>query len=314
MKGAAPIAARRRALARLAALFDLGKLRIVELWLGLFAGASLLGARALADGRALALLALILISTVAVVAATCGLDDVAGVRDGVDQANHRDGARWGVHKPVLDGRLTERQALGAVRVLGAIIALGYVGVLALSWPVPLWVMATLTAVVALALSYSSGPRLSYRGAGELVLLAAGAGTVLVPYGLLGGEPNATALFVAGLVGSWHAQVVVFSNTQDAEGDRAAGRMTIAARTSKRGNYVYILCTFGLSWALTALALGSGRVPRSYAVALAPIWAMQIAQLWLGVGREQWLRARRLGFRVVRLGVAALVLVHLMVDR
>src|SRR5262245_3947558 len=90
---------------RVRALFELGKLRIVELWLGFVVGVSLLSPELRDQPRALAILALILVAGVAVIAATCSLDDIAGVRDGVDQANHRGGTRWGVRKPILSGDL-----------------------------------------------------------------------------------------------------------------------------------------------------------------------------------------------------------------
>lgn len=302
---------RSAARAKLGLFFDLGKLGIVELWLGLFVGVSLLGGRAVTDARGASILALTFVSSVAVFAMTCSLDDIAGVRDGVDQANHLRSARWGVSKPILDGRLTERRAFTFVHVLAAVTALGYGGVIALAWPLPGWVVAMMTCVILLAANYSYGLKLSYHGAGELVVFAACAGTVLIPHGLIERTPSSAAAFCAALVGSWNVQVVVFSNTEDAEGDRATGRKTIAASTSRRGNRVYITSVFLFFWAFTAAALASGVVPVAYAVALAPVWALQAYQLWIGVREERWLCARLLGFRVVRLGVAALLMVHLL---
>ena len=185
------------------------------------------------------------------------------------------------------------------------------GVIALAWPLPGWVVAMMTCVILLAANYSYGLKLSYHGAGELVVFAACAGTVLIPHGLIERTPSSAAAFCAALVGSWNVQVVVFSNTEDAEGDRATGRKTIAASTSRRGNRVYITSVFLFFWAFTAAALASGVVPVAYAVALAPVWALQAYQLWIGVREERWLCARLLGFRVVRLGVAALLMVHLL---
>ena len=54
---------------RLRAFFELGKLRIVELWLGFFVGVTLLDAAALRDARSLAILGLILVVGIAVIAA-----------------------------------------------------------------------------------------------------------------------------------------------------------------------------------------------------------------------------------------------------
>lgn len=290
---------------RLRVFFELGKFKIVELWLGFFVGVALLGQARLHDERSLGILALILMAGIAVIAATCSLDDVMGVRDGVDQANHRDGARWGVDKPLLTERLDERSAFRFVHLLGVIAALGYAGVLVLAWPLPGWLLATMTAMMLLAINYSYGLKLSYRGAGEAVIFAGGVGTVLLPYALVAKAAPPIVLVSAVLVGSWHAQVVMFSNTNDAAGDRATGRMTIAARTSPRGNAIFISCVFVLVWGFTAFAFAARSIPSWYALALVPVWALQVAQLWLGLRRKQWLTARLLGFRVLRVGIIGL---------
>lgn len=298
-------------LGRIRTLFELGKLRIVELWLGFFVGVTLLDGAALRQGRALCILGLILLVGVAVIAATCSLDDIVGVRDGVDQANHRGDARWGVRKPILAGQLSERHAFRFVHLLGAVAALAYVAVLWLAWPLPGWLLVTMPAMMLIAVNYSYGLKLSYRGGGELVIFTGAVGTVLIPYALISHHASPALLVEAFLVGSWHAQVVVFSNTQDAAGDRATGRMTIAARTSERGNRRYITGLFLLSFGVGAAALCAGALPWGYALALLPIWALQGYQLFCGVGLRRWLEARLLGFRVIRLGIVALVLANLL---
>ena len=290
--------------------FELGKMRIVELWIGFFVGVTLLDAAALAAPRALAILGLILCVGVAVIAATCSLDDIVGVRDGVDQANHRGGARWGVNKPILSGELSEARAFRFVHLLALVAVTGFAGVLALAWPLPTWLLVAMPAMMLIALNYSYGLKLSYRGGGELVILTGAAGTVLIPCALITREASPMLLTESLLVGLWHAQVVVFSNTQDAAGDRATGRMTIAARTTERGNRLYILGVFTCSAAVGVAGLVAGFLPVAYALALAPVWAVQLMQLRRGLGQRRWLDARLLGFRNVRLGVAALVVANL----
>jgi 1,4-dihydroxy-2-naphthoate octaprenyltransferase len=135
--------------------------------------------------------------------------------------------------------------------------------------------------------------------------------VLLPYALVAREASPALFACAALVGAWHAEVVMFSNTKDAAGDRATGRMTIAARTSKRGNKRYIAAVFAIVWAATAAALIAGVLSPRYAALLAPVWALQIAQLWSGLREEQWLRARLLGFRALRVGIVALTLANWM---
>jgi 1,4-dihydroxy-2-naphthoate octaprenyltransferase len=291
----------------LGVFLELGKFKIVELWLGFFVSVALLGQSRLYDERSLGILALILIAGIAVIAATCSLDDIVGVRDGVDQANHCEGARWGVDKPLLAGRLDERSAFRFVHLLGVVAVLGYVLVLVLAWPLPGWLLAIMTAMMLLAINYSYGLKLSYHGAGEAVIFAGGAGTVLLPYALVTKSAPPIVVVSAILVGSWHAQVVMFSNTKDIAGDRATGRMTIAARTSPRGNKIFIASAFVLVWGLTAFSFAAGYIPAWYALALAPVWVMQVTQLWLGLHREQWLKARLLGFRVLRVGIVALTI-------
>jgi 1,4-dihydroxy-2-naphthoate octaprenyltransferase len=86
-------------------------------------------------------------------------------------------------------------------------------------------------------------------------------------------------------------------------------MTIAARTSKRGNKIYIVALFVGVWTATAAAFAFHILPIAYALVLAPVWAMQVYQLVSGVGREQWLVARLTGFRVLRVGIALLTLAN-----
>jgi 1,4-dihydroxy-2-naphthoate octaprenyltransferase len=293
----------------LGVFFELGKFKIVELWLGFFVGVALLGPARLLAPRALAVLALILVAGVAVIAATCSLDDIAGVRDGVDQANHGGAARWGVNKPILAGRLGERSALGFVRLLAAVAVAATGAAVALAWPLPAWLVATTAALMLLAVNYSYGAKLSYHGAGELVIAAGGAGTVLLPYALVAKTAPPPVVASALLVGAWHAQVVMFSNTKDAAGDRATGRMTIAARTSERGNRRYIAAAFALAWLLTAAAFVAGWIPGRYALALLPVWVLQARQLWQGLAQRQWLAARLTGFRVLRVGIVTLALAN-----
>lgn len=295
---------------RFRALFELGKLRIVELWIGFFVGVTLLDASALHAGRSLALLALILVAGIAVIAATCSLDDIVGVRDGVDQANHRDSTRWGVNKPILTGELSEGRAFRFVHGLAVVVAVCLAAIGVLAWPLPGWLLVLIPALMLIAVNYSYGLKLSYHGAGEAVILVGAAGTVLIPPALIQHTLSPQLLVEALLVGFWHAQVVVFSNTQDAAGDRATGRMTMAARTSERGNRRYIVGVFLVSLGLGVGGLIVGALPATYVWALAPIWGLQAWQLWTGVGARQWLRARRIGFAIIRVGVAALVLANL----
>ena len=74
--------------------FELGKFKIIELWLGFWVGVALLSRSAIRMAAAWPSWRASLVAGIAVVAANCSLDDIVGVRDGVDQANHREGTRW----------------------------------------------------------------------------------------------------------------------------------------------------------------------------------------------------------------------------
>lgn len=308
---ACPDAAPARGRPKVRAYLDLGKLGLFDLWLGFFAGASLLPMGTLRAPRTLGILGLVLLFGVLVIALTCCLDDVTGARDGVDQANHRGAPRWGVRKPLLEGAVTERQALRLAAGLAAGAAACLGGVLALAWPLPAWVVLAMTAIPLLVVNYSSGLRLSYRGAGEIVVFAGGLGSALIPFALIMHSAPPLLLFCGVLVGAWHAQVVLCSNAHDAAGDRATGRLTLAARVTPAGYRVLVTAVFAAVWSFTAAAAAAGAAPLPHLLLLAPVCAMQAAQLWIGVRRGRWLDARRAGFRVLGAGVLALTIANLL---
>ena len=106
---------------------------------------------------------------------------------------------------------------------------------------------------------------------------------------------------------------MFSNTHDAAGDRATGRMTIAARTSPRGNRLLHrrrLRAVDRGSPLVALATGivPSRLTRSRSRRCG---RCRCYQLWRGVGRQRWLAARLPRLRVIRVGIVALVLANLL---
>ena len=113
---------------RLRPYAELGKFRVVDLWLGFLVGWALLPASTAWDGRTGVILALIFVTTVVVAAAACSLDDVMGVRDGVDIATQKGTTRYGIQKPVLNGTLSDskamRFAIALIAVAAATIASG----------------------------------------------------------------------------------------------------------------------------------------------------------------------------------------------
>jgi 1,4-dihydroxy-2-naphthoate polyprenyltransferase len=302
------------ALVRFGLYVEVGKLKIFELWLGIPIAWSLLSAEQRGAPETLLIMAMALLVIAGTAAASLSLDDVAGLRDGVDLANHADTDRYGVNKPLLDGRLSEQQALKFVYLLVGIATAAAFILFALVWPVSGWLAALTFGILVIPLNYSFGLKLSYHGLGELLTMSAIAGSVLLPFGAVMGSLPAAVLLQSLLAGLWMLHIAVFSNTQDREGDRKARRMTIAAILSKRGNYVFIVALFALTWSLTAYGLFTGLLSEPAGLALVPLWVLQIRQIWLGVFQEKWLKARLLGFWLYRYALAALFVANLIGDR
>lgn len=205
------------------------------------------------------------------------LDDVQGWRDGTDAANYQ---RPGYHrdlanKPLLSGLVTERQALGLG--LGAWAASGLLwGAAVVLAPAPdSGAMALLVVLVLLVPQYSWGLRLSYRYGGEALLAYFGAVLAAAPPLLAGAQPTARLVGQAVLVGLWYVTLNSYCYTGDVEGDRMAGRATLAVRLGPDGNrgYLTVLAVgdLALSCALMAVTgeclwyapvLAVGLVPRA----------------------------------------------------
>lgn len=307
----ASIVPRRPGREKIAAFVELGKLRIVELWLGVPLAWSLLDPTQRGSVTTWAVLIFAIVVEMGTTSAALALDDVAGFRDGVDAANHQDTDRYGVNKPLLDGRLTERESLRFAWSAVAIALFGLACAIAISPYLPWWEPVMTLATIALALNYSYGVKLSYIGGCEAVTLLAMVATVIFPFGLLHGGVTWAAAVAAALVGLWMLQISLFSNTQDADGDREAGRLTMAARLRLVSNLRVIAATFAVTTTLTVVALVAGPLPLIAAPLILPCWICQLRQLHAGLSAGNWLRARELGFQAFRLGVAALFLANLL---
>jgi 1,4-dihydroxy-2-naphthoate octaprenyltransferase len=306
----AAVPSRASAKQKLIAFIQLGKLQIVELWLGVPIAWTLLTPAHRTGARTWMVLGLAALIEIGTTSAALALDDVSGYRDGVDFANHHDTDRYGVNKPLLDGRLSEREALIFAWSAAAVALVSLVVVFAVAPFLPWWEPVAAVATVALAINYSYGARLSYIGGCELVTLLAMIATVILPYALLTGTLPLRTATEALLIGLWMLQIALFSNTQDAAGDREAGRLTLAARVDLGLNRRVITITFALSATIAASALAAGVLPWPIALLLIPTWLLQITQLRSGVRSGQWLRARALGFNAFRLGLVALLIGNL----
>jgi 1,4-dihydroxy-2-naphthoate octaprenyltransferase len=260
-------------------------------------------------------LALVLF-VVGVIASACAagtLDDLQGARDGLDRQTYADDdeLRGVVGKPLITGEISEQAAYRFALVSGALgTALGVLAAVVAPHG-PWWMVFAWPVAGYLATQYSWGIKLSYHGMGELLLGVEAIAIMLIPLVFLTGSVSDTGLFEALLLGSLFAQVTVFSSSQDAEIDRAFNRMTMAARLSPAANRRFIATVFAAGWAVTAAGFATGALEPWLLLALAPVWALQVAQLRQGLGLRRWLVARHLGWRAFDAGFVALVVVNLL---
>ncbi|WP_055523803.1 UbiA family prenyltransferase [Streptomyces graminilatus] len=250
---------------------------------------------------------------VGIVAATVALDDVTGLRDGSDARNYDPGQalRSRDRKPLLDGRLTLRQALRfgwgcavAGSVLWALTAL-------VAPHRPWWALAAAGFSVVISVQYSYGLKLSYRGGQEAVIWLSTGLCVLVPFALLNGEMTGAAWLECFLFGLWSLMVSVYSNINDVDGDRAAGRRNLATTVSP-GAYRGLIA--GLSLAETAaivLAAAVDAVPWWFCAFLLPVVGMRARQAHAGLVARQVLAARKQGVTIHRWGVVLLIAANLL---
>lgn len=304
----------RRALRQtLSAYARLSNVKVYFQWMPAVVGWSLSTRPFGLSGSGVAGLVLFVLAWIATTCAAGALDDIQGLRDGLDVRTYAadDALRSTSGKPLVTGELTEEAAYRFALVVGGVgLGLGVVALLVAPYH-PAWLIVGWLVAAYAATQYSYGIKLSYRGAGELLLAVEASIAMLVALLLLTGAVTRTGWFEAGLIGTLFAQVTVFSSSQDADIDRAAGRMTLAARLSQATNRRLIALVFAAGWSMTAVGFATAALKPWLALALLPMWGLQIAQLITGVGSCRWLLARHLGWRAFDAGLFALVAVNLL---
>lgn len=298
---------------RLRGYFRMGRTIRFENFLGVALVWALVASPTAYAPRTLAILALVLLATMAMVATTGTLDDLQGLRDGSDRANYSKsdatGLRPMTRKPLLLGWVSERQA---VRYAWA-TATAAVALVVAAWLVaggsPHWPLVGYGVEMAVGFQYSAGARLSYHGLQEATLFFIVAGTIMWPIGMIEGELPAAVAAQAVTYAIWFVQVSIFSNSHDRDGDASADRRTMAVILGERGNLAFLTAVFVAGWAFTAVSYAACWMPGS-ALAIVPVVvALQIGQLVVGVGRRDYLRARALGFWVLRIGMPSLFAIN-----
>jgi 1,4-dihydroxy-2-naphthoate octaprenyltransferase len=310
---AAPAPGAAPARGTLAAYARLAKLDIYDYYIGLPLVLAMLAPALRWEPGTLGLLLLILLAEVAVVAAMVAFDDVTGYRDGSDAANYgSDAARRRLaRKPLVAGTLTEPQALRFAWAATAVSALLWGLVILVAPHQPAWAVALAALCVVASVQYSWGLKISYRGFQEVFLIGLGVGWVLVPYGLLTGELNGFVVVQALLFGFGPMLFGLYSNTNDAAGDRAAGRITVAAMVPRRLNTAFIIAATAAESLLISGSTLAGISPWWFPLVLAPVLLMRVGQLVIGFVQRDILRARRLAIHTHRVTVLLLVAAHLL---
>lgn len=264
-------------------------------------------------------LGLVLIALFGLKCATCAADDIIGFRNGGDAMNYQgEDYRPPKRKPLVTGVLTDREAVGFT-VLTTVIGLlaGIAALAVLDWKVPVGAVILFALMSAFAVQYSAGLKFSYYPGGlEFVVFFVSACTVLVPYWLVAHTISANAWAIGLLMGIWLVLVVSYANIPDREGDAAVGRRTIAVLASPRTFDVFLTVQCGVAITLAILPFARGTIDAAALVCVAPLIAMQVAQLYVGVIRHEALRARMIGFFAIdvgSIGFAAAIVMSMMLE-
>ncbi|MFD7811849.1 UbiA family prenyltransferase [Streptomyces sp. NPDC059785] len=286
----------------------LGKLDVYDYYLSM---AVVVSAVALPAGRsapAAPALAAFLLGEVFVVMAMVALDDVTGFRDGSDARNYGPDhpRRKRLRKPLVAGTLTLREALGFGYATAAVGAVLWGLAVVLAPHRPLWAVLLAAVTFVVALQYSYGLRISYRGFQEVFLAGLGAALVITPYGLATGACSGFVLVQGVLFGCGPLLFGVYSNTNDVDGDRAAGRLTVASLATPRGNARFVLALSAAEFLLGAAASVTGLAPWWFVLWMAPVTVLRARQYRTGFRQGDIMRARRLGFTVHRVSTALLI--------
>jgi len=287
----------------------LAKLDILDYYLSIpLVAAMLLPLGQTSAWRAAAVLALYLLGELTMVAGMVAFDDVTGYRDGSDIANYGPDApaRRLARKPLVAGTLTERQAIRFGWLAVAACALCWSAAIAVAPLRPWWALVGIAACVGLGFQYTWWLKLSYHGLQELFMAALGWAFVLPAYGLLAGRPTGFVLVQTLVFGLGPLLFGVYSNMNDADGDRAVGRLTVAAIAGPRGNACFIAAVSSLEAALVVGSAVLGLAPWWFPLLMSPALALRAAQYVQGIKDGDVLGARKRGITVHRLSVLLMI--------
>jgi 1,4-dihydroxy-2-naphthoate octaprenyltransferase len=304
--GLAPAVALSTPWRRFLSLFKVAKFTVHQHYYGLALVVTLLPSATVTGGRAVAALVCCLVSMAAVVAATTALDDLTGFRNGGDALNYGTQGRGKRRKPLLEGAVTERDVLIFSGVAELIALAAGAMAFALAPHRPPLAVALFVGAAVFSVQYSWGLSFSFRaGGGELLVFASTAATVYWPYLILHGRLEPVALLEGALLGLWFVLVVMNENANDAAGDLAVGRRTLAAAFPLVLTRVLVVGGYLAGPAAVVAAVAAGWLPWLVLVLLVPAWVMQGRHLVLGVRQGRWLRAAIWAFLAIDAAALAL---------
>ncbi|TCO59782.1 UbiA family prenyltransferase [Actinocrispum wychmicini] len=300
---------------RLRAYVKLAKLSFWDYYTCIFVVFTLLAPVVQKDPRIWLVLVLFNLGWVGVVAATVAFDDVTGFRDGSDARNYapsQSALRARDRKPLLDGRLTVTQALR----FGWACTLAGLGLWAIAFAIAPYA-STLGLIAAAVcafcfIQYSYGLKLSYYGGQELALWLCTGLCVLVPFTMVSPQVTGLMWLESFLFGLWSLMVSVYSNINDVDGDREAGRINLATRISPAAYRGFIGGLSLLELVVIVGALAFGAAPLWFGLFLVPTVVMRARQAHNGLIAGRPLVARKAGVTIHRWGVVALMAGNLVV--
>jgi 4-hydroxybenzoate polyprenyltransferase len=284
----------------------LAKIKVIQHYFGWALAWLMLSPEALDRPGTTPAMLFFLLGSAAIVACACSADDIMGFRNGSDAINYtaQERLRDIRAKPLLSGAVTERQARAFSVAAGAIaVAAGLAAFWQLRWHAPMAAYVLYFAGFAVSVQYSAGLKISYhRGGAELLLCLTTAAGLLAPFVAVDRRWSPPAVVTALLLGLWLVMVSSYSNVNDAAGDRAAGRRTLAVSTGATVRNAVMATFLVMSVALiVALTFSTPRWPPWTPLTALPAMVAHARQLSAGPGRGRWLEARRLGLMAYNLG-------------
>ncbi|ONK10121.1 prenyltransferase [Streptomyces sp. MP131-18] len=261
-----------------------------------------------------AALALLLVMVLTTQWAGGAADDLGGYRDGSDARNYAGRpARTMSRKPLLTGVLTEAEAVRFAIVMFAVaVASGLVAVLTLDGGSPFAAVAVMLVAQVCSVQYSVGMKLSYRPFGlETTILFIIGCIALLPYWLVAGSLNAEIWYTSALVGLWFLLIVNYGNASDRRGDAEVSRQTLAVFLPPAVFKGVLVLLFLGSVTLLTLLFTTTRFDTALGLATVPVVVLHAVQLYYGVGKEDWRKARFIGLSGVDLGCVGLAVAFLL---